>query len=258
MGAVRERSLREDIADVVRVIAFPVRTFRGRRDRPALLGPWITLSVAMVILTVLTLSVTQRAAVHLLTGIEDTELAAHVAQQLRVMKVVAVVLAPVQLLLNWGVAAALFRALGTFLVPGLGFRMALTVAAFAGVSTVMGRGLDLAVTWWEGPQFGPDLSPLMESASSLAALLPAASNPGASNPGMGTGWEVSLMRQITAFSVWGGALWIVGLREAAGTSWTRATLVGASVWVAFTAVHTTADALQASLLEIAKQTGGGR
>lgn len=250
MGAVKERSLREDIADVVRVIAFPVRTFRGRRDRPALLGPWITLSVAMVILTVLTLSVTQRAAVHLMTGIEDTELAAHVSEQLRVMKVVAVVLAPVQLLLNWGVAAALFRALGTFLVPGLGYRMALTVAAFAGVSAVMGRGLDLAVTWWEGPQFGPDFSPLMESASSLAALLPAASRPGAD-----AGWEVSLMRQITAFSVWGGALWIVGLREAAGTSWARATVVGTSVWVAFTAVHTAADALQASLLEIAKQTG---
>jgi hypothetical protein len=223
-----------------------VTTFRYRHGRPGLLAPWFLASLATVMVTLLTVSIAQRASVHLLANLQDPELAESVAAQLRTMKVFSVAVAPVHLLARWMLTASLFWALGTFLLPDLPFRTALTVAAFAGLPAVLGKGLDLAVAWYVGPEFSADLLPVMTSASSLAALWPGSLD--------GT-WSGALMRQLTVFFVWSGALWTIGLREAGRTSWVRAVCVAAPVWLTLLAASTAGEIVRDSLAGMA-QAGG--
>ncbi|MBZ0268277.1 YIP1 family protein [bacterium] len=231
----------------MRVLPSPISTFRGLRDRPAVLAPWLVVSLATVVLTLFTLSITQRASVHMLAGVDDPALVRSVEAQLNGMKWVSVVLSPVQVMARWMVTAVLFWALGTFALGGVPFRRALSIAAFAGLPLALGSGVDLAVTWFQGPEFTPGMIPVMTPASSVAALFPSLDQPA---------YVASLVRNVTAFSLWGAALWIVGLRETLETSWARAGFVGAAVWCVFLLSTSAADAVRTSLVQMSAFGGG--
>lgn len=235
-------SLAGDLRRALRVLPSPVATYRSLDERPGWLAPWLLASVATVLLTLFTISISQRASVHLLADLNDPQLARSVALQLQRMKWVSLALAPLSLLARWTMTASLLWAAATFAFGGVGFRRALTVAAYAGLPAILGSGLDLAVTWFQGPEFTPDLVPVLSSASSVAAFLPATDHPE---------WLAAALRQITLFSVWSGALWVVGLRELGHTSWRRAALVGAGVWGVLLVGSSAADVIRASLMTMA-------
>jgi hypothetical protein len=196
-------------------------------------------SATAIVLAWFTLSVTQRASVHLLDGMEDAELMASVTEQLRTMRWVALGAAPLHLIAKWTVIGGVFWALGTFLAPQLGYRGALSVAAYAGLPALLGAGLDLGVTWFEGPEFTPDLIPRMASASSLVALVPNLAGPP---------WLVGAAGQITVFGIWTAVLWGIGLRHIGCTSPARAGSMAAGVALAALAAGTAAELVRSSLM----------
>lgn len=237
----------EDLRDTVRVLPSPIATFRSLRGRPAVLAPWLVVSLATVVLTLFTLSITQRASVHMLADVEDAELLRSVETQLDGMKWMSVALGPVHVMARWMVTAALFWALGTFALGGVPFRRALSIAAYAGLPLALGSAVDLAVTWFQGPEFTPGMIPVMAPASSLAALFPAVDHPA---------FLAAMVRNVTAFSLWAAALWVVGLRETQDASWARSALVGGVVWCVFLLSASAADVVRTSLLQMSAFAGG--
>ena len=230
-----------DLRDTLKVLPSPVATYRGLRERPAVLAPWLVVSAVTVLMTLLTLSITQRASVHVMAEMNDPELAESVALQLDRLKWFAVGLAPLQLLARWLVTAGLFWAMATFVFRGMRFKSALSVAAYAGLPAALGTALDLGVTWFEGPEFTPDLMPVLASASSIAVLFPGLEDPG---------WLAVALRHVTLFSIWSGGLWTVGLREFGRTSWSHAAMVAGAVWCAFLVGGSAADVVRDSLMQM--------
>ncbi|GJM44945.1 MAG: hypothetical protein DHS20C21_17870 [Gemmatimonadota bacterium] len=169
---------------------------------------------------------------------EDPELVESVAHQLQQMKWVSVALAPVHLLALWCVTAALFWSLGTLAEGTLRFRTALCIAAYAAVPTALGRALDLAVTWFQGPEFTSGMVPVLTSASSIAVLFPGLSQPE---------WLLALLKHVTVFSAWSAGLWAIGLREATPTTWGRAGFAAGFVWMMYLAAATVGEVISASL-----------
>lgn len=229
----------EDLRDTLRVLVQPGKTFRRRQQRRTFVVAWAVASVAAIVLAWFTLSVTQRASAHLLDGVEDAELVASVNHQLRAMRWVALGAAPLHLIAQWTVIAGMFWALGTFLSPGLGYRGALSVAAYAGLPALLGAGLDLGVTWFEGPEFTPDLVPRMISASSVAALIPDLAGPP---------WLIAAAGQVTVFGIWTAVLWGIGLHHVAGTTRARAGGMALGVALAALAAGTAAELVRSSLM----------
>ena len=99
------------------------------------------------------------------------------------------------------------------------------------------QALDLGVAWTQGPEFGPDLVPVLSSAASLGAFFPAVQAP----------WPAALLDRMTVFGGWGLALWIVGLRETFGLGWRRAAVVAAPVWVLLLVLAAALDVLGRSM-----------
>jgi hypothetical protein len=229
--------------DSLGVLLAPRAAFRRLAARRPVLVPWLLVAFPSMVLSLLTVSVAQRASVHLLEGIDDPELVHSVARQLDGIKTVTVAAAPATVLLRWGAVSLLLWAVAVFVLRDPSYRAILSVVACSGLPEVLGRSLDLAVTWVDGPEFGPDLIPRMSCATSLAAFLPEPTSP----------WVAALLDQLTPFRVWSGALWTLGMVEVAGASPRRALGVVLPVWATLVAAGTAFTALQSAMARL----GGG-
>jgi hypothetical protein len=223
------------------VLISPVATFRRFRDRRPLLGPWVSLSLAMLMVTLGTVSITQRAATHLLQETATPEMVDRVEASLHQMKVFSVAMAPLSLAVRWAGIALLMWALGVLVSPGTSFRTLLSVVALSAAPDVLGRTTDLAVTWHLGPEFRPDLTPSISPATSLAALFPAS---------FGGPWVTALLDQLTPFSIWTGALWILGLREWEDMGGVRAAQIVLPPWIAVRLTGAALEVVRGSLASL--------
>jgi hypothetical protein len=186
------------------------------------LAPWILASVGSAVASLLVVSIAQRASAHLLDGVGDAELQEAVVRQIGAMKRIGVVAAPAAVLARWAGTAALLWSVATLASSSVRYRTVLSIVACAGLPEVLGRGVDLAAAWSEGPEFTTGLVPMSSCATSLAAFLPASPGP----------WGVALLDRLTPFTLWCGALWVTGLVEVAGFGIGRAVAVAVPVWTA--------------------------
>jgi hypothetical protein len=115
----------------------------------------------------------------------------------------------------------------------------LSIVAYSAMPGVLGKGIDLAVTWFRGPEFSEEMVPLFSSATSVGALLPAV--------GQG-GWTAAALEQLGFFALWSVVLWAIGLRESFRWSWKRSVGVAAPVWACFWLLATAADVAGRSAL----------
>ena len=230
-----------DVVDTLAVLPSPRQAFHRLAERRPLLAPWVIVSVPSMVLSVLLVSVAQRASVHLLSGMDDPQLVGSVAHQLQAMKIVSVVAAPAVVWLRWCAAAGLLWALATFVVGNAPFRSILCVVACAGLPDVLARGTDLTVTWLEGPEITANLIPVDTSASSLAALLPGTHGP----------WITALLDRVTPFSLWSVLLWALGLQAMLRTSARRAVATALPAWSALAVFSAAVAVLRGSLASLA-------
>jgi hypothetical protein len=234
------------VADTLAVLPSPRAGFRRLGERRPLLAPWLLVSLPSMASSLLVVSIAQRASVHLLSGMDDPELVHSVAHQLQAMKLLTVVAAPAVVWLRWCGTALLLWAMAAFVVREAPFRTILCVVACAGLPDVLARGVDLTVAWLEGPEVTPDLLPIATSASSLAALLPGAHGP----------WAVALLDRLTPFSLWSGALWVIGLRETLHASARRALAIALPTWAALAVGGAAVAVLRGSLASLAPGLAG--
>ena len=230
-----------DVVDTLAVLGSPRAAYRRLRARRPLLAPWVLVALPSMALSLLVVSIAQRASVHLLGGMEDPELTRAVSQQLASMKLMSVLVAPLGVWLPWTATALLLWALATLLTRDTPFRNVLCVVACAGLPTVFARTIDLCVAWVDGPEVSPDLVPVATSASSLAALLPGAHG----------AWATALLDRLTPFAIWSGVLWTIGLQEMLGISGRRALAVVLPTWGAIAIGGAAVAVLRGSLAALA-------
>jgi hypothetical protein len=228
---------RDDLAASWTVLVHPRSTFRRLRARSPVLAPWIVGSVLAVGLSVLTLSVSHRAAVHLAARVDAPELAEEMQQGLRRLGWVSVAGAPAGLIAQWALASLVLWAPATLATARTRYRAVLSVVAYAALPGLFGKALDLGVAWMQGPEFGPDLVPVLSSATSLGALFPAVQG----------AWPAALLGRLTVFGIWGLVLWVLGLSETLELGPKRAAAVAVPVWVLLLALAASMDVLGRSM-----------
>ncbi|HMB68468.1 MAG TPA: Yip1 family protein [bacterium] len=211
---------REDFGATWAVLPHPRDTFRQLRARKPVLAPWIVGSLLAVGLTALTLSVSQRAAVHLAAELDAPELAQEMQQGLRRLGWVSVAGAPAGLIARWALVALVLWAPASLATARAGYRGVLSVVAYSAMPGLFGKAVDLGVAWTQGPELGPDLVPVMSSATSLGAFFPAVQG----------AWPAALLDHLTVFGIWGLVLWILGLSTTLEISGKRAAWVAVPVW----------------------------
>lgn len=236
-----------DLADTLAVLLSPGTAYRRLSQRRPLFAPWLLVALPTMLLNVFVISIAQRASVHLLDRVDDPELVAAVADQLESMKIVAVLASPFALLLRWGILAVLLWSLGAFLLPATPLRTLMCVVACAGLPEVLGRAVDLWVTWTAGPELGPDLVPHLTTATSLAALFPR----------VGPSWLGALLDRLTPFALWSMTLWTLGIREMTGVRTRRALAVTLPVFLLVVAAGTATEVLRGSLTGLTGLGEGG-
>ena len=237
---IRKGGWLADLTHSLAVLLSPRRAYRSLAERRPVLVPWLLVALPSMVLSLLVVSIAQRASVHLLESVDDPELVAAVAHQLQGLKAVAVLAAPFGVLLRWLVLALLLWSVGAFLLPGASVRTMLCIVACAGLPDVIGRALDLYVTWTVGPEFGPDLVPHLSPATSLTALFPEL-------PGR---WAPALLDRLTPFALWSVALWTVGVQEMFAVPRRRALAVTLPVWTLTVLVATASEVLRDSLTRL--------
>ena len=206
------------------VLLSPVAVYRRLRHRRPVLGIWLSMSFSTAILMLSTVSISQRAAVHMLQDLDaSSPTVERVAGDLQHMKIATVAVAPASLALRWSAIALGLWALGVLGGKSVSFRTCLSIVAVASGPALLGQCADLVVAWHAGPEFLPDMTPTISSATSIAALFPA---------GIGGEWGTALLDQITLFAIWTGALWVVGLRQMARLDGRAAWVIALAPWVA--------------------------
>lgn len=239
MGDSGERhgSFGRELRATTSVLVAPGETFRSLRTRRPVLAPWLVGSVVSVGLTLLTVSISARAAVHLSSGSGSAVLADDVARSLRRMMVVSVAGAPAGIILQWSLVSLLLWAPASLASGAARYRTVLFVVAYSALPGLFGKAVDLGVAWTQGPELTPDLVPVLSSAASLGAFLPTVQAP----------WPAALLGRLTAFAVWGLALWIVGLRSVLDLGWRRAVAVAVPVWMLLLVLGAALDVIGRSM-----------
>jgi hypothetical protein len=225
-------TLGRELRAVGDVLLAPSRTFRELRDRRPLLAPWLVVSGLSLVLTWGVASVSERALQHLTQGVEG-------APELGPLRWLSVAVTPATVFLRWCAIAAVLWAPGALLSAAVTYRGVLSVVAYSSVPGVLGKGIDLAVTWSRGPELSAELVPRFGSATSVGALFPAIGE---------SPWTAAALEQLGFFSLWTAALWVIGLRESYRWSSRKAVGVAAPVWACFWIVATAMEVVGRSLL----------
>jgi hypothetical protein len=224
-----------DLAATGGVLWDPVATFRNLGGRSPVLAPWLVVSLLSMALALLTISVSQRAATHLLGG--EGAVTEEVVRSLEHAKLFSVAAAPLSVLVQWTFVAGLLWAFAVWWVPGVHYRALLGIVAYSALPGVLEQGLDLYVAWQEGPEFTAGLVPVFTRASSLGALVPS----------LPAGWASAFADRVTFFGIWTAVLWSVGLRTHFGGKWRGAIGTAAPAWALLWILTATADLLGRSL-----------
>ena len=181
---------------------------------------------------------TQRAAVHMMQDTAPPEAVERLESELATMRLSTGVFVPAGLAVQWGLTATGLWAIAVLVGSGLSWRAALSVVAVSGGPELLRRMADLLVASSVGPEFRTDLTPVISSATSLAALFPTAR--------LGT-WGAALLDQISPFAVWTGALWAIGVRELGRIGTARAIAVAAPTWCALRLAGAALEVVRSSL-----------
>lgn len=227
-----------DVRAAFAMLVAPRATLRDFGARDPVLGAWLVVSLLSIVLTFLTISVMQRATVHLLAGTDSPAMQAAAAESLHRMKFASTAMAPVAVALRLLAIAAALWAPACVAGSTAGYRTFLSLAAYAAMPEVLEKAMDLGVTWFSGPEFTHGLVPTLVASTSLTAIFPDLD----ASP-----WVEAALAHTTVFSLWVVALWAVGLRERCRLAWGFAGTIAAGAWCFFLALACASDVLNASM-----------
>jgi hypothetical protein len=225
------------------VLLLPKQTFRTLRGREPFLAVWLAVSLVSAALRLAQVEVVRRAIAFLVERGASPEVAPAAEAVLDGWTLCGVWLAPLGIALGWCAEAA-FVQLASGVRRGrrpaagrVGFRSLLCVIAYASVPQVVERGIDLWVTWRDGPAFTPELLPLLPASTAPPAWI-------AGDPADPVSRAV--LAALTPFAVWGLILRIIGIRELCRTSRRTALAWAAPAWFALRALTSLATAILAN------------
>jgi hypothetical protein len=246
-GPLRARPFsrfREDLDATWEVLFEPRRAFRALGDRTPWLAPWLVVSVLSIALTILLISLSERASAHMMADLPSSERTTMIQRQLDQMKIVTVSTAPVALLVRWMATSVCLWALAILTAGAAGWKAMLSIVAYSALPGVLGKAVDLVVAWVDGPEFTAEMIPVIGSATSFAALWPGA---------IDNAWAKALLAQVTPFTLWGLALWTVGVKERLDLGWRKSSAVTGPVWLLLVALGAAAEVILGSLTSAVTQ-----
>lgn len=227
------------------VLLLPKQTFRTLRGREPFVAVWLVVSLVSAALRLAQVEIVRRAIVFLAERGASPDVAPAAETVLEGWSLYGVWLAPLGIALGW-CAEAVFIQLASGVRRGrrpaarrVRFRPLLCVIAYASVPQVVERGIDLWVTWRDGPAFTPELLPLLPASTAAPAWL-------ACDPADPV--SRALLAAPTPFDVWGLILRIIGIRELCRTSRRTALAWAAPAWLALHALTSLATAILANPL----------
>ena len=226
--ATSEKSLFSDMLDVFNVLHDPVAVFNRIKERPRILAPWIVLSIAFVVITILTRPY-QQAAMDAFKATLTPEQGARMGSSGTGGGVVGLVLTPVGVLAALAIGAGVLWMAVAITGAQARYKTVLSVLAYSCVTYVLFAVVGIVVLTVRGKQAVAGFADL-RAPLGLDLLVP--------NAGLYLG---TVLNGINPFSVWG--VWLTGT----GISITHGTSRG-------TAIAVTTGAFLVCLLIIAAPT----
>ncbi len=226
--ATSEKSLFTDMLDVFNVLHDPGAVFNRIKERPRILAPWIILSIAFVVITILTRPY-QQAAMDAFKATLSPEQAARMGSSGAGGGVVGLVLTPVGVLAALAIGAGVLWMAVAITGAQARYKTVFSVLAYCCVTYVLFAVVGIVVLTVRGKQAIAGFADL-RAPLGLDLLVP--------NAGLYLG---TVLNGINPFSVWG--VWLTGT----GISITHGTSRG-------TAIAVTAGAFLLCLLIIAAPT----
>jgi len=226
--ATSEKSLFSDMLDVFNVLHDPIAVFNRIKERPRILAPWIVLSIAFVVITILTRPY-QQAAMDAFKTTLSPEQAARMGSSGAGGGVVGLVLTPVGVLAALAIGAGVLWMAVAITGAQARYKTVLSVLAYSCVTYVLFAVIGIVVLTVRGKQAVTGFADL-RAPLGLDLLVP--------NAGLYLG---TVLNGINPFSVWG--VWLTGT----GIAITHGTSRG-------TAIAVTAGAFLLCLLIIAAPT----
>ena len=226
--ATSEKSLFSDMLDTFNVLHDPAAVFNRIKERPRILAPWIVLSIAFVVITILTRPY-QQAAMDAFKTTLTPEQAARMGSRGAGGGVVGLVLTPVGVLAALAIGAGVLWMAVAITGAQARYKTVLSVLAYSCVTYVLFAVIGIVVLTVRGKQAIAGFADL-RAPLGLDLLVP--------NAGLYLG---TVLNGINPFSVWG--VWLTG----SGIAITHGTSRG-------TAIAVTAGAFLLCLLIIAAPT----
>jgi len=226
--ATSEKSLFSDMLDVFNVLHDPVAVFNRIKERPRILAPWIVLSIAFVVITILTRPY-QQAAMDAFKATLTPEQGARMGSSGTGGGVVGLVLTPVGVLAALAIGAGVLWMAVAITGAQARYKTVLSVLGYFCVTYVLFAVVGIVVLTVRGKQAVAGFADL-RAPLGLDLLVP--------NAGLYLG---TVLNGINPFSVWG--VWLTGT----GISITHGTSRG-------TAIAVTTGAFLVCLLIIAAPT----
>ena len=226
--ATSEKSLFSDMLDVFNVLHDPIAVFNRIKERPRILAPWIVLSIAFVVITILTRPY-QQAAMDAFKTTLSPEQATRMGSSGAGGGVVGLVLTPVGVLAALAIGAGVLWMAVAITGAQARYKTVLSVLAYSCVTYVLFAVIGIVVLTVRGKQAVTGFADL-RAPLGLDLLVP--------NAGLYLG---TVLNGINPFSVWG--VWLTGT----GVAITHGTSRG-------TAIAVTAGAFLLCLLIIAAPT----
>jgi len=193
--ATSDKSLIRDMLDVFNVLHDPVAVFNRIKERPRILAPWMVLSVAFVVITILTQPY-QQAAMDAFKATLTPEQAAKMGGGGAGGGVVGLVLTPVGVLAVLAIGAGVLWLAVTMTGAPARYKTLLSVLAYSCVTYILFAVVGIVVLTIRGKQAIAGFADL-RAPLGLDLLVP--------NAGLYLG---TVLNGINPFSVWG--VWLAG------------------------------------------------
>jgi len=203
--ATSEKSLFSDMLDAFNVLHDPGAVFNRIKERPRILAPWILLSIAFVVITILTRPY-QQAAMDAFKATLSPEQAARMGSSGAGGGVVGLVLTPVGVLAALAIGAGVLWMAVAITGAQARYKSVLSVLAYSCVTYVLFAVIGIVVLTVRGKQAVTGFADL-RAPLGLDLLVP--------NAGLYLG---TVLNGINPFSVWGVWLTGTGIAITHGTS----------------------------------------
>ena len=199
----------------------PASLFKNLNSRPTWLGPFLVVSLLVIVCTLLMFPVMEHLMLKQLPVGISAEQQAQMLSSLKMSRYIGLLSAPVTLLIKWSIFAFLLYAVTILFSSDFTYRKALAIMAHASIITALDSLIGIAILYLRGLdniQSPKDLESLVWSLSWLfsAALHPAFR---------------AILDSLTIFSLWYWIVLFLGVRLTTKLSKLEATAIITILWI---------------------------